>query len=145
MAGPSTALKSLRAVLAQPKVMFSLRFPRYSYPFGPNYRINRDPDGYVSRTALLGYGTNHMVLVTKRDGFIPCVSPEALWQEVSSPRHTTPVLRAWSPWLYQKLKDLRRVLRDTDCFGCKPGLLDLDDATLDRVVSGGLKTGEITF
>jgi hypothetical protein len=145
VAGPGTALKALRACLAQPKLMFNLSFPDGRGTFWRHDQFKRDPEGYSSKTVPLGCGTHHMVLMTKREGFITSVTPEALWQELSSPRYTTPVLKAWTPWLHEKFQGLRSVLRDTQCFGCNPGVLSLADDTFDRVVSEGIKNGHIKF
>lgn len=154
MAGPATAVKALRAVLNHGKVGFELRCASYIHPFGAMDRFRRDTNGYRSYSQALGLNSWHMVLVTKRPGFLASVDEETIWRELCSPRFTTPILRAWTPYLLERLKEgywSRRTGRgnagiiEADAWGCSPGILVADDAKLDKFVTEGLKQGSISI
>src|SRR5260370_3349795 len=63
------------------------------------------PDGYRTESHRLQYGLAHALFVTRVPGFLKSISEEALWQELTSTRYTTPILRSWMPWGTQQLQD----------------------------------------
>lgn len=149
-AGSSSLVKAVRAVLGQPDIHFNMACVEYEDPFGPYHPFARDGDGYRSYSKPLGLHTWHMVLVSKRPGLMLSMDDESIWQELTSARYTTPILRKWMPYILEKLKeyDYRlggRGIVDADCWGCKPGVLTCTDEYLDAIVTEGLKNGALTI
>ena len=62
--------------------------------------------------------------MAKVPGLILALSEESLWQELRSDRYTTPILRAWVPWLLERLKE-------------DGGLAEADGGRLQRGAAGG--------
>lgn len=145
VAGPSTALKALRAVLSQPKEQYKLHTTDYTDAPYPRDYFARDGDGYHSYSTALGLGTWHMVLASKRRGFMPCISEEAVWQEINSTNYTTPLLRDWAKPIYERMRELPRLLKPCQCWGCECGLLDMKDERLDQLVLDLLRQKKITL
>lgn len=112
---------------------------------GPYTKIVKCPSGYKSFSVPVGLGTWHMVLISKRDGVMPCVSEEAVWQELSSTRHTTPMLRRWSKVIYERIRSGRYLLSTTKGFGCECGIMMVDQASLDSIVSNIVKTKMVSL
>lgn len=54
--------------------------------------LTKSPDGYRVYRTKLGYDLWQVLLLTKRDGFIPAVTEETVWQFLQSQRFTTPLL-----------------------------------------------------
>lgn len=136
-AGPATAVKALVAALrSKSAYQFKADMPRLyctGYRWEGGYRVYRqrlDGDYW------------HVLCVAKAEGFLPVLTEEALWQELTGPRFTTPVLRAWLPWLLQAAKE-ERLLMELRQAGCSAGWLRMDGANLDRMVSWGLAHGEL--
>jgi hypothetical protein len=75
---------------------------------------------------------------------MPCVTEESLWQKLRSPLFTTPLLREWVPWLMQNLI-ADGLLIKLPSFQCNPGLLTVDNAGLDELVSRGVGTGALNI
>lgn len=144
VAGASSALKALRATLNQPGA-FSLKMMEYKDNVGPYTKINKCPSGYKSFSVPLGLGTWHMVLISKRDGVLPCISEEAVWQEIASTRHTTPLMRAWSKVIYDRIRAGRYLLATTNGFGCDCGIMRVDPASLDAIVTNIVKTKAVSL
>lgn len=146
-------MKSLRAVLSQPKVDFKLRTTSYkSHTVGNGqayFRLRdyfkRDPEGYKSHSHNLGCKTWQLVMVSRREGFMPCLSAESVWQELSSSRFTTPVLESWCPWLMEKMREHGRDRRIemAEAWGCQPALMNLTDEQLDSLVVTGIHSGDL--
>jgi hypothetical protein len=63
------------------------------------------PDGYSTETHRLQYGLAHALFTTRTPGFLKSISEESLWQELNSPRFTTPLLRSWMPWVTRELME----------------------------------------
>jgi hypothetical protein len=147
VAGPQTAVKSLLAALNQ-NVRLEVSvwegadndgrpLPRYS-------RFTRmgSQGSYRIATHRLGFHAVHATAVLKHEALLPALTPEAVWNALSSRRFTTPVLREWVPWLMRQM-EAEGELVALPAFQCRPGLLRLDDAGLDAHVSRGLKQGEL--
>lgn len=111
--------------------------------------LSRDGEGYDSHTYKLvtpgvrdsGYGLHHMVLVSRRDSFMPVITEEAMWRQLKSKRYTTPVIRPWCQWLYDKISGDRYTLQKARCFACQCGQLLLSSDGLDKLVVEGLRRG----
>ena len=103
-AGPQTTIKSLAALLNERNLRVELK-PKVEGMDGYTCRgLERSDDGYRCYRHRLDFDTFHLVAVAKTEGLLPALSTEALWQELTSPRYTTPVLRDWIGWLEEKLK-----------------------------------------
>lgn len=105
-------------------------------------KLSLSGDGYQCHTHKLGYGLAHALFLSRTDGFMKVVSPESLWQEVSGPRFTTPIIREWMPYVERQLRD-QELLEEAHCFGCSCGVLSAVTHHLDEIVCEGIKSGEI--
>ena len=141
-AGPQTTVKSLAALLNERSLRVELK-PEVEGMDGYRYRgLERSDDGYRCYRHRLDFDTFHLVAVAKTEGLLPALSTEALWQELTSPRYTTPVLRGWIGWLEEKLK-AAEYLKPLGCFGCESGLLQMSGDDLDEVVEFGIREGQL--
>ncbi len=68
----------------------------------------------------------------------------SVWRERRSERFTTPLLRGWSRYIIDELKD-RELLMRLEGFGCDAGLLAADNDELDEIVTDGLKFQKIVI
>lgn len=76
---------------------------------------------------------------------MPNFSQRSIYLKLRSDAYTTPILRHWTPWLAQELKD-RDKLGPLDCFGnCQSGLLTATTKDLDEAVRDGILSGKLTF
>lgn len=117
---------------------------RYMQPFGYSYDFRRCAEGYKSYSVPLGYGQWHMVLVAKKQGMMPCLSEESMWQELNSTRYTTPLLREWSKTIYEFVTERSHIaMSSVRNFGCKCARMKLTQEQLDQMVIGMLKRGMI--
>ena len=107
-------------------------------------RLFPTPDGYQCHTHKLGYGLAHALFITRMPGFMKVVTPESLWQELNGTRFTTPVLRAWVPYIEKRLRD-DGLLEDAHGFNCRCGVLSALTKHLDAVVSQGLADRQIAI
>lgn len=105
-------------------------------------RLTPTEDGYKLYTHKLGFSLVHALFITQMPGFMPVVSEESLWQELSGPRFTTPVIREWMPYLDETLRRDDR-LEDAHAFGCHCGILSATTKSLDEIVEAGLKDYKI--
>jgi hypothetical protein len=107
-------------------------------------RLYPAPDGYQCQTHKLGFGLVHAMFLTRTPGFLKVVTPESLWQELNAPRFTTPLLKAWVPYLEAQLRTDER-LEHAHGFRCQCGVLSALTRHLDEVVSQGLAQGKIVL
>ncbi|SIO37044.1 hypothetical protein SAMN05444166_4161 [Singulisphaera sp. GP187] len=105
-------------------------------------RLTPSSEGYQVSTHKLGYGLVHAMFITRMQGFMPVVSEESLWQELTDVRYTTPLLREWVPHIEKTLRQ-RELLEDAHAFGCHCGILSASTKHLDEVVSQGLQQYEL--
>jgi hypothetical protein len=105
-------------------------------------RITRLGDTYRTETHKLPLGMAHAVFMTRSPGFLPSTAEEHVWQELMSHRYTTPLLRAWVPWIARTLK-AQGLLLEAYCYNCNCGQLIATDQQLDQVVSDGLVSGSL--
>jgi hypothetical protein len=136
--GPETSLKALTAGFRS-SGKDQKRF-EYSVNLGGVQvtRLTKSPVGYRVYRTKLGYDLWHVLLITRRDGFIPAVSEESLWQHLQGPGFTTPLLRAWMPWLRKEMAR-RSLIVPLKQYGCEAGLAIMDTDGLDALVSEGLQ------
>jgi hypothetical protein len=105
-------------------------------------RLFPTPDGYHCQTHKLGYGLAHAMFLTRSPGFMKVVTSESLWQELNDVRFTTPLLKAWVPYIEERLRSDER-LEDAHAFQCRCGILSALTKHLDEVVSQGLADRKI--
>lgn len=133
--GAHSSIKALKANLAL-KTWIVLRAD--AKPFRSFQTFARSRHGYDFKQHRLGYNTWQLLAVSKIDGLIPKLSSAALWQQLTSERFTTPLLRAWAPDLMQALQ-LTQDLKPLKCFQCKAALLKATTVELDRIVESGIQ------
>lgn len=146
-AGPQAAIKAMRALLYLPKIQFEVWLAGsgdYSADADVHsgQHFHRGKDGYDVWCHALGYGTYHLVAKSRRPGFMPNLSAESVWQEIASPRFTTPVVREWAEYVMERLIEAGYI-QQANCFGCECGYMTADDKQLDKVVQKGLKDKDI--
>jgi hypothetical protein len=144
---PAAVVKGLAGVLHNNGQVAEVRLASgeltsEDYPSGRYFAaFTRDGNGY-QRVAFvkLGYGLAHALFVAKTPGLLTDLSEPALWRELSGPRYTTPLLRAWVPYLRKRLREEGLLL---PCLGhrCTAGVLGATDGDLDDLVSKGIKQG----
>ena len=144
VAGAETSLRALTAGLrSSAKDQKRLE---YTVHTGAVHRaeLNRCPEGYRIYRTKLEYGLWHVLCLAKRDGFMPVMNEEVLWQHLHGSQFTTPILRAWMPWLYQKMKSQENIVELMQT-GCQAGLLLADSDDLDSLVSEGIQNGHLSI
>jgi hypothetical protein len=99
-------------------------------------------DGYFLHIQKLPYGLCQALFITKSTGFLPVVTEESIWQEISGPKFSTPLLREWAPYIEKKLRE-ENLLTDAFTLGCSCGRITASDPQLDSIVSLGLANGKL--
>lgn len=140
VAGPAMAIKALRGALSQGKPTFDWYPPGAEYP--ERTGLTRDAMGYrLTKPTKLGYGTWHFLAYSARSEVLLSAQDEALWQHLCK-HMTTPLLSEWTPYIREHLASARK-FRSPSTFGCSPALLAATDADVDRIVSAGIRSGEL--
>src|SRR3954454_14504010 len=88
------------------------------------------------------FGLAHALFITRMKGFMLVVSEESLWQELKENRFTTPLLREWMPYVEGQLRT-QDLLEEALVFNVTCGVLSATTTHLDKIVTDGLKSGEI--
>ena len=107
-------------------------------------RVIPTPEGYQVFTHKLGYGLAHALFLTRMPGFMKVVTEESLWQELNDVRFTTPILRAWMPYIEERLR-ADDLLEDAHVYRCQCGVLSATTKRLDEIVTRGLAEGHIVI
>ncbi len=95
-------------------------------------RLLPTPEGYQCHTHKLGFGLAHALFLTRMPGFMKVVTPESLWQELTSTRFTTPILKDWVPYLERQLR-ADESLEEAHVFRCQCGVLTATTRTLSAL------------
>jgi len=137
-AGPETSVKALTAGLrssgiTQRRIDYGVHVDGID-----NGYVTKCPDGYRMHRTKLDYGLWHVLCLAKREGFMPVMTEDALWQILQGDQFTTPLIRDWMPWLYRKMKSQEIVIPLTQS-GCQAGMLLADNDTLDKLVTEGIR------
>jgi hypothetical protein len=142
VAGPETSVKALTAGLRsagkdQPWI-------NYAAQVGTVHETHlvRCPAGYRIYRTKLAYGLWHVLCLAKRPDFLPVLTEESLWHVLQQDPFTTPLLRAWMPWLLQEMK-MRGAVVELTQSGCHAGLLLANTDALDALVSAGIRHGQL--
>jgi len=107
--------------------------PNDVWPSGHGYRVDAH---------RLGFGMLHAIFTCRQPGFLLDDGDDALWQELKQERFTTPLLRAWLPYIRGELV-IRNLLDCCDTLDCTCCILTALSADLDSIVESGLKNGLI--
>lgn len=142
--GAEMSIKALTAGLRssgrdQRRIEYSAHVSEVSTGF-----LLRCQEGYRIYRTKLAYGLWHVLCLAKRNGFMPVLSEEALWQHLQGDQFTTPLLREWIPWLTRKMKE-QQVIVEPIQSGCQAALLLADNDTLDQMVTDGIQKGHLSF
>lgn len=145
--GPSSAVKAFCAVMALDGGKNGVIFETTGAAPVPSWwRLRKHPGQgqYKFYRKHLGFNTFHAVIVSKKSGFLPNAGDKAIWNLLSGPEFTTPVLPEWVDYLRGRLED-RRELVTLKCFQCECGMVTATTDGLDAIVSHGLRDGKITI
>ena len=142
--GPETSVKALTAGLRssgkdQKRIEYSADVGNLNL-----VRLTRCPDGYRTYRTKLDYGLWHVLFLARREGFLPAMTEEAVWQFLQSDRFTTPLLREWVPWLYSQMKEREGIIELTQN-GCHAGIVLAENEVLDELVSEGIREGHLSI
>ncbi len=141
--GPDTAVKSVRATLYQPDVDAEFILDDGdTTPQMLKARLTFDgkPVTYGAAIAKLAPGVIHLVALAKIPGLMPNMGDDHLWAELSGPRYTTPLLRAWIPWLKQAMTEGDGIVV-AEGVAATVGVLKTEPDELDTLVASGVRTG----
>lgn len=138
--GSETAVKALTAGLRsstkdQKRLEYSVHLGHVN-----ETSLSKCPYGYRIYRTRLDYRLWHVLCLSKREGFMPVVTHETLWQLLQSGQFTTPLLRGWVPWLCEEMRK-KEIIVDLTQSGCRSGLMLADNETLDKLVSRGVRKG----
>jgi len=144
VAGPETSVKALTAGLSSSGK--DQRRIDYTAHVGEVRRtgLTRCLEGYRVYRTRFDYGLWHVLCLARRDGFLPVLTEEAVWQLLQGSPFTTPLLREWVPWLYREMKKQEAIVELTQS-GCYAGRVLADNDTLDSLVTEGLRTGKLAI
>jgi hypothetical protein len=97
---------------------------------------------YHAAVMKLAPGVIHLVALANIPGLMPDMGDDHLWAELSSPRYTTPLLRAWIPWLKQAMVKGDGIVV-AQGFSSTVGVLKTEPDELDILVASGVKEGHL--
>lgn len=144
-AGTSTAIKALAATLnsRRPLGLFvdGLRPPKHGQPPVSLY-VATTGLGYTVLRQRLGLDQWHLMAWTKDWKFMPQDTDQHLWAILKSENYTTPLLRAWMPYIRGRLKS-RGYLKELECHRATCLMLYAPPVKLDEIVSEGVAAGEL--
>lgn len=136
--GPQTTVKAVAAILQDSATQ------QITIDCPPLNAITYCAERYNVHRHRLGFDQWHMLALAADPHLMPSYSQRALWEQISSTRFTTPVLRDWTPWIAAELLRRDRLQR-LECWRCDSALLMLDTEELDEIVSLGLRTRKLTM
>lgn len=143
--GPDTAVKSVRASLYQPdiEVEFVLEHEDTNQQMvKARSMFDGKPVVYKAALARLAPGVIHLIALAKIPGFMPDISDDQLWIELTGPRYTTPLLRSWVPWLKEVMSQGGGISIGNG-FASSAGVLRTEPDELDALVTLGVKEGQL--
>jgi hypothetical protein len=146
---PTQTIKQIRAILhTGTRVNIVAGGIKVKQPSGEPYtahqpgNLHPSSDGYTTYVHKLDYGQAHALFITKAAGFMKIVTDETIWQELTDPRFTTPVLRDWVSYISQEMRE-RDILEEAHVFNCNCGIMSATTNDLDEIVTEGLRSGAI--
>jgi hypothetical protein len=140
--GPDTSVKSVRATLYQPDVEaeFVLESDTMERMLKARSMYDGKPVSYTAALTKLASGVIHLVALARIPGLMPNMSDDHLWAELTGPRYTTPLLRAWIPWLKATMAQGGGIVV-ANGFSATVGVLKTEPEELDALVTLGVKEG----
>jgi hypothetical protein len=139
--GAESSAKAIAAILhSDGKASFRI----LAEDFSPYQEFGKEEDGYSIYRHRASLNSWHFLCISKRKGLLTSLDEASVWRELRSDRFTTPLLRGWSPYIVDELKD-RQLLVRLDGFGCEAGLLTADSDELDQIVTEGLLNQQIVI
>jgi hypothetical protein len=144
--GPDTAVKSVRASLYQPDVdpEFVLEGQSMERMLKARPVFDGKPVTYSAAVTKLAPGVIHLVALAKIPGLMPNMSDDHLWAELTGPRYTTPLLRAWIPWLKETMARGGGIVV-ANGVASTVGVLKTEPEALDELVSAGVRDRMLTM
>ncbi len=138
--GPDTAVRSVRATLYQPDVDAEFVLEGETTERMLKARIANDgkPVTYSAAVTKLSPGVIHLVALAKIPGLMPNMSDDHLWAELTGPRYTTPLLRAWIPRIKETMVSSGGIVVASG-FLATVGVLKTEPDALDAIVSQGVR------
>ena len=142
--GSETSVKALTAGLHssardQKRIEYTVHLDGVNETF-----LTKCPDGYRIYRTKLDYGLWQVLCLARREGFVPVVSDETIWQLLQNGQFTTPLLREWIPWLCQEMMKKGNIVTRNQS-GCQAGLMLAENDTIDGLVSQGIKQGQLAI
>jgi hypothetical protein len=139
--GAESAAKAIAAILhSDGKAAF--RIDAESVPYYQEF--DKEKDGYSVYKHRASPNHWHFVAISKRRGLLTNMDEASVWRELRSERFSTPLLRAWAPYIVEQLKN-RGLLEPLEGFGCDAGMMTADSDDLDHVVMEGLLNRQIVI
>ena len=139
--GAESAAKGIAAILhSDGKAAF--RIDAESVPYYQEF--DKEKDGYSVYKHRASLNHWHFVAISKKQGLLTCMDEGSVWRELRSERFTTPLLRSWSPYIVEQLRE-RGLLEHLGGFGCEAGMLTADSDDLDQIVAEGLGNRDIVI
>jgi hypothetical protein len=139
--GAESSAKAIAAILhSDGKAAF--RIDAECVPYYQEF--DKEKDGYSVYKHRASLNHWHFVAISKKKGLLTCMDEAALWQELRSERFSTPLLRAWAPYIVEQLRE-RGLLEPLEGFGCEAGMLTADSNDLDQIVTEGLFNRQIVI
>ena len=139
--GAESAAKAVAAILhSDGKASFRV----FADDISPYQEFAKEEDGYTIYRHRASLNSWQFLCISKRKGLLTSLDEASVWRELRSDRITTPLLRSWSPYIVDELKD-RQLLVRLEGFGCDAGLLTSDSDDLDEIVTDGLKFQKIVI
>lgn len=144
--GADTAIKSVRATLYQPDVdaEFVLETETIERLLKARITFDGKPVTYSAAVTKLAPGVIHLVALAKIPGLMPDMSDDHLWAELTGPRYTTPLLRAWIPRIKETMVSSGGIIL-ANGFRATVGVLKTEPDALDEIVSQGVKDRALTM
>jgi hypothetical protein len=138
--GAESATKAVAAILhSDGKASFRILADEFS----PYQEFGKD-DGYNIFRHRVSLNHWHFLCISKRKGLLTCMDEARVWAELRSERFSTPLLRAWAPYIVAQLTE-RGLLERLEGFGCEAGMLTADSDGLDQIVTEGLLNRQIVI
>ena len=132
--GPGQAIRAAAAAMrAGDRASFNI-------PLSPTYSYYHGDGKFFVRYERLAYDHWHLLGLTVNPRFILNCTDEALWRLLQSKEFTTPLLRAWLPYIKHEMirtGDLKKV---DDRHACDPWFCTANDESLDAIVAEGVRS-----
>lgn len=141
--GPQIQIKALAAILSS-NVYVEMESIDIPFPDLVVSKLSQPENGYRFQRIKHPQGQGQLIGISDDPDFLMNLSEESLWQELSGPRFTTPLLREWMPVLRKEL-ETRSLLQPLANFHTNCGMLRVSQEKLDEIVSYLVTNGRVTI